>query len=281
MGTKVTNPFADLPEITGESQVWRKENDELKQQSKEWFLHRWDKFTGSEIPNLMKRGRGKGQDWGETAKAVILKKVAYSQMTDEGREMQAEIEMSADFKQTRWGNTYEPEARVKYADKTGYLVQEIGFMVNPMCKYNGGSFDGEVMQSKCDFKQIGESDGYKEYVPENKRHERAGIIEIKCPYDPIKHSKNASLKIDGLDQSHEYYAQIQNNINVAGVDWCDFISYDPRRKPEHQLVVIRVVRDDFFIEGMMDRIHKAERIKNGVLAGKSIDEMCREVENAD
>jgi len=186
----------------------------------------------------MKRGRGKGQDWGETAKAVILKKVAYSQMTDEGREMQAEIEMSADFKQTRWGNTYEPEARAKYSELTGMNVREVGFMVNFNCKYNGGSFDGEVYD-----------------VDANPN----GIIEIKCPFDPIKHSKNASLKIDGLDQSHEYYAQIQNNINVAGVDWCDFISYDPRRKPEHQLVVIRVMRDDFFIEGMMDRIHKAER----------------------
>lgn len=257
------NPFADLPELTSESaySTNKRENEELKQKSKEWFLHRWDKFTGSEIDDLMKQGRGKGELWGATAQGIILKKVAYAQMTDEGREMQAEIEMSKDFVQTRWGNTYEPEARAAYAEFTGLTVFETGFMVNPKIPYNGGSFDGEV------------------YI-EKREHPAAmsGIIEIKCPYDPVKHDKNASLAIDGLDQSHEYYAQIQNNINVAGVDWCDFISYDPRRKPEHRLVVIRVNRDDFFIEGMVDRIHKAQRIKIGVLEGKSINEMCKLVE---
>ena len=251
------NPFADLPEISGESKLWQKENDDLKQKSKEWFLHRWDKFTGSEIPNLMKQGRGKNELWGETAKKVILNKVSYERMTDEGREQQAEIEMARDFVQTRWGNTYEPEARAKYAEQTGYTVVEAGFMVNPVMPFNGGSFDGEIFNE--------DGDTY-------------GIIEIKCPYDPTKHEDNASLKINGLDVKHEYYAQIQNNINVAGVDWCDFISYDPRKKPEFQLVVIRVDRDQIFIDAMIERIEKAQRIKNLVLDGMSIDEAIMEVE---
>jgi len=272
-------PFADMPELSTESaySTNKRESEELKQKSKEWFLHRWDKFTGSEIGDLMKRGRGKNEEWGETAKGIILKKVAYAQMTDEGREMQSEIEMSKDFVQTRWGNTYEPEARNAYAELTGLNVVETGFMVNPKIPYNGGSFDGEVWKGKEQIDVTSkDSMGIQSYIyVDNKR---IGIIEIKCPYDPVKHDKNASLAIDGLDQSHEYYAQIQNNINVAGVDWCDFISYDPRRKPEHRLVVIRVNRDDFFIEGMVDRIHKAQRIKLGVLDGKSINEMCKLVE---
>lgn len=253
------SPFADLPEIGGESQHWRKENYEMAQRSKEWFLHRWDKFTGSEIPDLMKQGRGKDEQWGATAKKVILRKISYERMTDEGREMQAEIEMRKDFVQTRWGNTYEAEARAKYAEQTGYSVNEVGFMVNPEMPFNGGSFDGEAYP-------WGQTDPYA-----------SGIIEIKCPYDPDKHESNASLSIAGIDVKHEYYGQIQNNINVAGVDWCDFISYDPRKKQEYQLVIIRVNRDDIFIEGMVDRIKKAQQIKEMVLSGISIDDACKKV----
>jgi hypothetical protein len=271
------SPFADLPEIGGESQPWRKENYEMAQRSKEWFLHRWDKFTGSEIPDLMKQGRGKDEQWGATAKKVILRKISYERMTNEGREMQAEIEMRKDFVQTRWGNTYEPEARAKYAEQTGYLVNEVGFMVNPEMPFNGGSFDGEVgHRESIDISTIEDSARVvKRY--EYGAFKRIGIIEIKCPYDPDKHESNASLSISGIDVKHEYYAQIQNNINVAGVDWCDFISYDPRKKQEYQLVIIRVNRDDIFIAGMVERIKKAQQIKEMVLNGVAIDDACKKV----
>lgn len=249
--------FGEVPELVTESQSWKKTNDEVAQNTVKWFLHRWDKFTGSEIPDLMKQGRGKDNMWGETAKGVILKKVAYARMTDEGREQQAEIEMRKDFAQTRWGHTYEPEARKVYSRVTGLTVNEIGFMTNPKMPFNGGSFDGDVVDDNDN---------------------RIGIIEIKCPYDPVKHDKNSSLSIDGLDEKHEYYGQIQNNINVAGVDWCDFISYDPRRKDEFKMVVIRVERDPFYIESIVDRITKAEQIKNWVLGGMSINQACWEVE---
>jgi putative phage-type endonuclease len=247
----------------------------MAQRSKEWFLHRWDKFTGSEIPDLMKQGRGKDEQWGATAKKVILRKISYERMTDEGREMQAEIEMRKDFVQTRWGNTYEPEARAKYAEQTGYLVNEVGFMVNPEMPFNGGSFDGEVINTPPELLGLKSRFGDM-YKVINGLH-RIGIIEIKCPYDPDKHESNASLSIAGIEIKHEYYAQIQNNINVAGVDWCDFISYDPRKKQEYQLVIIRVARDDIFIAGMVERIKKAQQIKEMVLNGVAIDDACKKV----
>jgi hypothetical protein len=83
---------------------------------------------------------------------------------------------------------------------------------------------------------------------------------------------------EGITVKHEYYGQIQANIEVAGVQWCDFVSYDPRCKPEYQLVIIRVSRDQIYIDAMLDRIHKAKRILDGYMAGRSIDEMCLEVE---
>ena len=69
------NPFADLDQfdaIQNPEQTPREaEHEELKQRTIEWYLARWDKFTGSNIPDLMKSGRGKGEEWGETAKKVI------------------------------------------------------------------------------------------------------------------------------------------------------------------------------------------------------------------
>lgn len=256
------NPFSDLADfgaMTFDSEKVN-ETEQMKQRSVEWFLARWDKFTGSRIPDLMKQGRGKGEQWGETAKGIILELASYQTMTDEGREQYAIEQMMKDFRQTRWGNTYEPEARVKYAEMTGLVVNECGFRVHPEIPYFGGSFDGEVR--------------IKPILPF-----ADGIIEIKCPYDPIKHCKNRDLSQgEGITVKHEYYGQIQANIEVAGVQWCDFISYDPRCKQEYQLVIIRVMRDQIYIDAMLDRIHKGKRILDGYMSWRSMDEMCQEVE---
>ena len=257
------NPFADLADFSAITIDSEKVSDteQMKQRSIEWFLHRWDKFTGSRIPDLMKQGRGKGELWGETARGIILEIASYQTMTDEGREEQALIEMAKDYRQTAWGNKYEPEARKKYAENTGYIVNEVGFKVHPYIPYSGGSFDGEVKTEEHGIPKIG------------------GILEIKCPYDPIRHCKNRDLSQgEGVTIKHDYYGQIQCNIEVAGVQWCDFVSYDPRCKPEFQLVIIRVMRDQIYIDAMLDRVHKAKRILDGYMAGKSMDEMCQYVE---
>lgn len=256
------NPFSDFPQfdaINFETNTYDAQTEEIKQRTVKWFLNRWDKFTGSRIPDLMKQGRGKCETWGETAKAVILEIASYQMMTDEGREQYAIEQMYKDFRQTRWGNTYEPEAREKYAELTGLSVNECGFRVHPEIPYFGGSFDGEV----------------RDGIMSCNDHKYNGIIEIKCPYDPIKHMKNRNLSVDGINASFEYYGQIQANIEVAGVDWCDFISYDPRCKPEFQMVIIRVNRDQIFIDAMLERIHEAKRILDGFMAGKTMEEMTR------
>lgn len=263
-----SNPFADLSQfdaITLESEKVSN-TEEMKQRSIEWFLHRWDKFTGSRIPDLMKQGRGKNEKWGETAKKIIKKIASYQKMTDEGRETIALQEMYKEFQATKWGNENEPAARAKYAEVTGSMVNETGFKVHTTIPYMGGSFDGEVVA------WTGKSN-------DAKNHTIPGIIEIKCPFDPVRHEDNCDLKFDGgITVSHDYYGQIQCNIEVAGVQWCDFVSFDPRCKPEFQLVVIRVMRDEIYIAEMLDRIHKAKRILDGYLSGRSMNEMCQEVE---
>jgi len=258
------NPFADLADFSAITIDSEKVSDteQMKQRSIEWFLHRWDKFTGSRIPDLMKQGRAKGELWGEIARGIILEIASYQTMTDEGRQMYAIEQMYKEFRQTAWGNKYEPESRIKYAEKTGFIVKEVGFKVHPKIPYLGGSFDGDVQE-------------WTPYLVDDGK----GILEIKCPYDPIRHCKNRDLSQgEGVTIKHDYYGQIQCNIEVAGVQWCDFVSYDPRCKPEFQLVIIRVMRDQIYIDAMLDRVHKAKRILDGYMSGRSMDEMCVEVE---
>lgn len=277
------NPFADLDQfdaIQNPEQTPREaEHEELKQRTIEWYLERWDKFTGSNIPDLMKSGRGKGEEWGETAKGVILQIAAYQSMTDEGREMYSIEQMYKDFPQTRWGNKYEPEARAEYARATGYIVKECGFRVHPQIPYFGGSFDGEVVGYQRDGAGNELADTLDE--PMNAHGVNSsmgvnGIIEIKCPADPIKHLKNRDLSLSGgITVKHEYYGQIQGNIEVAGVNWCDFVSYDPRCKEEYRLVIIRVMRDQIYIYAVLARVREGKRILDGYMAGTSMDEVIK------
>jgi len=71
-----SNPFADLPQFEAMTLEYEKVNDteQMKQRSIEWFLHRWDKFTGSKMPDLIKQGRAKGEQWGETARGEEVPK---------------------------------------------------------------------------------------------------------------------------------------------------------------------------------------------------------------
>lgn len=246
------NMFDEISENIPEAKGSEAEQAELEQKSFEWHLNRMEKFTGSKIPNLMKSGRGKGEEWGATAVAVILEMATLATMTEDGRNEYIMQQMRKEFVQTKWGNDNEPIARAEYEKQTGYTVNVTGFTVNPKCKFHGGSFDGEIVGEK-------------------------GIIEIKCPFDPIKHIQNLNLKRNGLDSKHEYYGQIQSNIETAGADWCDFVSFDPRQDENHRLVIIRVLRDQIYIDAMMERIFKARKIYELYMLGLSIENAIKQI----
>lgn len=268
------NPFFDLPDFEAIQTEKNSATTELEQRTFEWHLKRMFLFTGSRIPALMKQGRGKGELWGATALGVINEMYTLRCMTDEGRAMYIAEQMRKDFVQTRWGNENEAIARQLYEEKTGYKVVVTGFTVNPTCEFHGGSFDGEVQNAKPMAVDKGKTyGGVKTLEITN----GTGIIEIKCPFDPMKHMDNYDLALNGLTPDHDYYPQIQSNIETAKADWCDFISFDPRQGEEHRLVIIRVLRDEFFIEGMMNRIRDAKKIFDLRMAGVSVKDAVKEV----
>ena len=200
---------------------------EMYQGSKAWFAARMEMFTGSKYPDLMKGGRGKDQEWGESSYKVIKQVFLERDLTEEGKEYYIEEMFNKEFRSTKWGKKWEHVAREEYSLKTGNIVEETCFEVHNLFDFIGGSFDGKVL-------------------------EQSKIIEIKCPYDPLNHAANFELIDTGIDVSHTYYPQIQCNIEVAGADSCDFISFDPRRKRD-RLAIINVPRDQEYIDKMIKR----------------------------
>ena len=117
-----------------------------------------------------------------------------------------------------WGSEQEPFARMAYEAHTSNFVQEVGFIEHQEIKHFGCSPDGVVGE---------------------------GLIEIKCP--------NTSTHIETvLDNKAptKYIPQMQCQMAVTGAKWCDFVSYDPRVPEDLQLVVIRVDRDQEYIDSM-------------------------------
>jgi putative phage-type endonuclease len=117
-----------------------------------------------------------------------------------------------------WGTATEPQARMAYEAHTGSFVEEKGFMDHPTIEWFGCSPDGVVGE---------------------------GLIEIKCP--------NTATHIETIIDEKapsKYIPQMQCQMAVTGAKWCDFVSFDPRVPEDLQLVVVRVERDQEYIDSM-------------------------------
>lgn len=117
-----------------------------------------------------------------------------------------------------WGTATEPMARIAYEIAKEVLVEQVGFIDHPTIAMFGCSPDGLV-------------------------HD--GMIEIKCP--------NSATHIEYLTDNKapaKYINQMQCQMAVTGRKWCDFVSFDPRLPEDLQLFVVRVERDQKYIDSM-------------------------------
>jgi putative phage-type endonuclease len=117
-----------------------------------------------------------------------------------------------------WGTEQEPFARMAYEAHTGTFVKEEGFVDHPTIEGFGCSPDGIVGE---------------------------GLIEIKCP--------NTANHIETVLENKapsKYIPQMQCQMAVTGAKWCDFVSFDPRVPEDLQLFVVRVERDQEYIDAM-------------------------------
>jgi len=125
-------------------------------------------------------------------------------------------------KALEWGIENEEKALAYYEHLHG-MVTPTGRLIHPEINYIAGTPDG----------LIGED----------------GIIEIKCPYNPMNHfaniTENAQLK--------DYGYQIQGYMWITDRKWCDFVSFDLRFPESKRLHVVRIDRDDQIIDALAER----------------------------
>ena len=117
-----------------------------------------------------------------------------------------------------WGTEQEPFARMAYEAHTGTFVKEEGFVDHPTIEGFGCSPDGIVGE---------------------------GLIEIKAP--------NTANHIETVLENKapsKYIPQMQAQMACTGAKWCDFVSFDPRVPEDLQLFVVRVERDQEYIDAM-------------------------------
>ena len=125
------------------------------------------------------------------------------------------------------GRKMEPVARKKYLQimkNKGHgeiEVKECGIFFHPVKTFIGASPDG-LVSCKSDCKACKRED------------DRCGILEIKCPVKPGKNpgphnTRYLTQSARGdpvLDTQHEYYYQVQTQLAVTGLPWCDFFVYN-------------------------------------------------------
>ena len=120
------------------------------------------------------------------------------------------------------------------ANHHSFEVSPAGLFVNPKAPHLGASPDGLVFCSCCG----------------------SGILEIKCPYS-VRESVpvSASYIIEETDsvfklsKKHKYYYQIQGQMAVFEVLYCDFVCWTP-----NGVHLERVAYDVEFVNNMIPKL---------------------------
>ena len=131
--------------------------------------------------------------------------------------------------QMKQGTERESDARIAYEAETGNMATESGIVLTDDRLF-GYSTDGFI-----------EDDGF---------------IEIKCLASPVL-VRDILLTEDLSDYMH----QIQTGLWITGRKWCDFVMYVPElENAGNQLFIKRVLRDENFIDEMVDGLVKFEKV---------------------
>jgi len=146
-------------------------------------------------------------------------------------------------KQTNWGCKHEKQARDRYekvvkSNHTNLHVKECGLFINPKWPFVGASPDGIITCDCCP----------------------KGVLEIKCPFchrdesiaAAITSDKNFCLtEVDGkisLDHYHAYYYQVQTQMFICDVEYCDFCVCTFSGDEESTIHIERIYKNNRFWE---------------------------------
>jgi putative phage-type endonuclease len=192
----------------------------MEQRTEEWHLARLGKVTASRVGDVLAKIKT-----GESASRKNYKmELVVQRLTGQPQESFTNAAME-------WGTATEPQARMAYEAHTGLFVEEKGFIDHPTIEGFGCSPDGVI--------------GETLHSKHNSITPMTGLIEIKCP--------NTATHIETVLENKapsKYIPQMQCQMAVTGAKWCDFVSFDPRVPEDLQLLVVRVERDQEYIDSM-------------------------------
>ena len=183
--------------------------------SLEWFEHRIGRITASTAYQVLHTNI-------DQPSSSLLKQIC---STEHSNVTTAALE---------WGVKNEETARSSYSAKqatmhTQFSCTPAGLVVNPEYPHLGASPDGWVNCDCCG----------------------RGVVEIKCPYkyrfthpdcisDSTFYLQHFSDQLK-LDPRHKYYYQVQMQISICEVNYCDFVVWTLAG-----MVTIRVYRNEAF-----------------------------------
>ena len=206
----------------------------IEQGTHEWKMLRLGKISASRINDILAKGR----DGNPSASRENYKyDLAIERLTNVPTESFQSSAMN-------WGVENESMGRGAYEAAKGVFVSEVPWIPHPTIANAGCSPDGLVDDGK-------------------------GLVEIKCPL-----SKTHVEYIMGQVPPKTYYNQIMWQLAVTGREYNDFVSYDPRMPLDLELFIIRVQRDEKYIDMLTDEVikfdaevtqtvNKLKELKNG------------------
>jgi len=190
--------------------------------------NRIGKITASRCSEFMTKG--KGELFGETAK-TYAKELLMARM---GIEIETPITW-----QMEWGLEHEPDARAIYEQSRNVKVELPGFI--QFGSNAGCTPDGVIGRLYYD----------------NGLNRNHGLLEIKCPQE--------KAHLNYLLSDHppkQYWQQVQFQMMVTGARWCDWMTFNPLFPDHLKAKVIRVERDQDFIDEIISRIDPFEEMIN-------------------
>ena len=185
-----------------------------EQRSADWFAARAGKVTASRVKDVLAKLKS-GKPAAERDR--YLWEVAAERLTGQATKHFTNAAMNH-------GVEHEVTARIEYEWRAGIQVAEIGFCIHRELDHFGCSPDGLV----------------GDY----------GLVEIKCPYGSHVHLQT----LTSGEMPAEHMPQVQAQLCVMGKEWCDFVSFDPRMPEPLNLFVVRVERDESYIENMLSEV---------------------------
>lgn len=178
--------------------------------------------------------------FGQGAKKYVAKIIS--------ERLSGQVHQTESYKQTEWGDEYEPMAAERYEEETGNKVTQTGFL-----EFQDGVWGGSP-------DRLVEEDVWK--------GEGRGGIEIKCPYDPANHT-NVMLEqlvfgsspweiVNSYKTDHAY--QTFGYMMGTKRQWWDFVTYDPRQDKGLDINIVRLHFDEDRAKAILDRIDEINQL---------------------